>query len=368
MPMELTENQLNELIDEAARQAAEIVAHNTTLVLKGLAQQMADKPDRDEITLKVNVVYKHPTPDCWEIETAAEWERKVKEKDGIEPKSFNWNAPLLPGIVSALQNLASAIIEENEVKLDRLVDRCLCGHLRHDHRDNDGETGGCNQCVCEVFETEEDGPQPELPTIQNTPQNDEIEADYRPAVTGPVTEIVEFCACGHSDEHHTSLMNGACNLCNCKMMSETPAGEPTKADVKKVLLEMFADLPHLERNLAKIRAAGLGAWIVPRSLEKIMLFIHPEDSSWEVHRFKTKSACHQTAEEATNRGAIDLCMPQYKDRATQAGFYLLRLRTDGIFAKGKRGIGWTKESDARGEEGKAELIKMASQDPKALED
>jgi hypothetical protein len=335
LPLKLTPERLEDLIEKAQSDTMDIIGRNTPLVLQALGRQMADKPAQNEIVLKVGVTFRHMLAGKWEIGTAAEWERKVKEKDANEVRVINFDEPMLPGIVPALQNLASAIIEENEAKLDRLVDRCLCGHLRHDHRDNDGETGGCNQCVCEIFETEEDGPQ----AIEETKPQPEL-----PAVT---------------------VTNEADPIGEINDLDGYAAGEPTAQQIKADLLGMFDDQPHLGRNLAKFKVAGYTVVTPLLNFEKCLLKL--ESGKWDLHRFDTKTACASGLKSFLDCGSIYLCDPNFKDRATNAGFHMLRSRTDGIYSKGKKGIGWCKESDARGEKAKEEMAVLA-QDPKALED
>jgi hypothetical protein len=381
--IELNEEQLATIIARAKDQAAEIVESNTPLVLRALASQMKDQPVNDEIKLKVAVAFRHPGPGRWYVETAAEWERKIKEKDALEPASINFNEPMLPGI-----DMGHGTTVALEVKdTGSLADRCSCGHTRAAHLfdgilcacDNDScecssfqlETGfclcghgkanhhdnGCSHCKCELFE-----PANEIPA------GDIIDPSYPVVEDDHIGEIIEICsACGHADTQHAMVRNGACS-CGCKMMSEPPVGEPTKAEFKAKLIEYLDTYPERIRNLDKIRTAGFGVFLKLYGIDKSLLVLQSPTSAWQLRRFSTKTALANIENDLLARGYLYLPDPNWKDGATKAGFHLLRSRSDGIFSKGLRGVGWCKESDDRGEAGKAAMIAMAAADQKALED
>jgi len=347
MPMELTEDQLAQIYQRAQNMASNAAGGNAPLVISALGRQMADSPSRNEITLKIGITFRCLFNTRWELDCNSEWERKIKEKDSLGTETIDFEQPELPfpaTKVEAAEAEAEAIRRAIDVTARPVLmlgpiqpedERCLCGHLRHVHRDNDGEAGGCNLCVCEVFETEEDGPQ----AIEETKPQPEL-----PAVT---------------------VTNEADPIGEINDLDGYAAGEPTVLQIKADLLGMFDDQPHLGRNLAKFKAAGYTVVTPLLNFEKCLLKL--ESGKWDLHRFDTKTACASGLKSFLDCGSIYLCDPNFKDRATGAGFYLLRLRTDGIYSKGKKGIGWCKESDARGEKAKEEMAVLA-QDPKALED
>jgi hypothetical protein len=251
--------------------------------------------------------------------------------------------------------------------------------FRSDH-DNGGN---CDECICECFEQEEQ----EQPSVTPERQAEMAKACAYAEVDEPAGEIidpsftvteepadrfgkiVEICGCGHQDTAHASLNNGKCLYCDCQAMAEPPVTEPTKEEFKAKVLEYLATYPSRARNLDKIRARGFGVVLRIFGIEKSLLVLPSATSAWQLRRFQTKSALSNFEKDLISSGYIYLPDPNYQDQATKSGFYLLRSRPDGIFSKGLRGVGWCKESDARGEAGEAELIQLAAAGGlKALED